>query len=379
MKNKKENNSEELSVHMPLDISKDFTYEMIVFSDLRWDFIYQRPQHIISRIAEKYKTLYVEEPLPVEDDEKVGFDIEVISKNLNVLKPRVSSISDIKQILQRLEIRKTEFTWFYSPLFLELLDFVTTDYIIYDCMNDWSLQDPLTNLFQKKQEDLMDIADMVLTGGISFFEKKSRYRNNVYCFPSSVDYDHFAKARHPLPIPKDIEYIKAPVIGYVGVIDERIDMELIQKTAEIMPEYNFVMIGPVRNIDASDKIEADNIHYLGVKDYKVLPNYLRAFDFAMMPFILNEHTKYINPTKTLEYMASGKPIIATRIKDIVRKYAHCVSLINSAEEFKKAVQELETASVKVRHAKYCSILNKTSWDYTVSGMMDLLKKRIAAS
>src|SRR5699024_2448842 len=177
---------------------------------------------------------------------------------------------------------------------------------------------------------------------------------------------------------KDIKPIKAPVIGYIGVIDERIDMELIQKTAEIMPEYNFVMIGPLHNIDESDKAEADNIHYLGVKDYSALLNYLKAFDFAMMPFSLNEHTKYINPIKTLEYMAAGKPIITTRINDIVRKYAHCVSLINSAEEFKKAVKELETSSEKVRHAKYCSILNKTSWDYTASGMIDLLKKRLAA-
>src|SRR5699024_6442253 len=236
MRNKKKKNSEELYVQKALDISKDFTYEMIVFSDVRWDFIYQRPQHIISRIAEKYKILYVEEPLPVEDDEGTGFDIEIISKNLNVLKPRVSSIRDIKQILQRLGIAKTVFTWFYSPEFLEVLDVISTDYIIYDCMNDWSLQDRSVNLLQKRQEDLMDIADMVLTGGISLFEEKSKYRNNVYCFPSSVDYDHFAKARRPLLIPKDIKPIKAPVIGYIGVIDERIEMELIQKTFEIMTE-----------------------------------------------------------------------------------------------------------------------------------------------
>lgn len=350
-----------------------FTYDMIVFSHLRWDFVYQRPQHLISRISNSYKTLFIEEPIPPGEYETIGFDLEVISKNLTVLKPRVETIEDIHLILNRLHIYHAKLIWFYSPSFLPLLNSISADGIIYDCMDELSLFKGAPENLRKQDQKLLNMADLVLTGGISLFESKSKFSDSIYCFPSSVDYRHFASAQNSIPIPPDMKIIKKPVIGYIGVIDERIDMELLRESAKILPEYDFVMIGPLAKITENDLAKAENIHYLGMKSYDDLPNYLKAFDIAMMPFALNDSTRFISPTKTLEYMAAGKPIISTAIKDVTRQYSNCIPIVDSAETFKKAVTHLEKSSQTARNEKYREILDKTSWDNTASEMIKLIK------
>lgn len=348
-----------------------FSYDMLVFSHLRWDFVYQRPQHLISRISRKHKTLFIEEPIPPNENEGIGFETQVISPYLSILKPRVHAISDIAKILARLNVRQVNSAWFYSAAFYELLNTISADHIIYDCMDELSLFKGASQLLKDQEKKLLNTADLVLTGGISLYEEKSKHNPNVHCFPSSVDCEHFEKAKRNLMLPSDIKNIQHPIVGYIGVIDERIDMPLIQQTAELLPEFNFVMIGPLAKIEEKDLAKAENIHYLGMKDYDVLPNYLKAFDVAMMPFALNDSTRFISPTKTLEYMAAGKPIISTSIKDVVRQYNHCVEIIESPDEFKQAIVNA-ISSRKNQIAAYQKILEKTSWDNTASKMLNLL-------
>lgn len=349
-------------------------YEMIVFSHLRWDFVYQRPQHLISRISNSYKTLFIEEPVPPGEYDTIGFDLEVISKNLTVLKPRVDSIDDIRLILNRLHINQSKLVWFYSPSFLPLLDTISADAIIYDCMDELSLFKGAPENLRKQEQKLLAMADLVLTGGVSLFESKSRFSDAIHCFPSSVDFPHFASAQNSIPIPPDMKNIKKPVIGYIGVIDERIEMNLLLESAKLLPEYDFVMIGPLAKITENDLAKAENIHYLGMKDYDDLPNYLKAFHIAMMPFALNDSTRLISPTKTLEYMAAGKPIISTGIRDVVRQYAYCIPIVNSAETFKNAVKNMESSDQNKRMEDYREVLEKTSWDNTASEMIKLIKE-----
>lgn len=354
-----------------------FVYDMIVFSHLRWDFVYQRPQHLISRISNTYKTLFIEEPLFPGENEAVGFDLEIVSKNLNVLKPRVDSIENIPQILDRLNINHVKLVWFYSPSFLKIMDSVSADAVIYDCMDELSLFKGAPENLRKQDQKLLNTADLVLTGGVSLFESKSKHSDNIYCFPSSVDYEHFSSAQNSIPIPPDIKSITKPIIGYIGVIDERIDMDLLKKSAELLPEYDFVMIGPLAKITENDLAKAENIHYLGMKDYDDLPNYLKSFDIAMMPFALNDSTRFISPTKTLEYMAAGKPIVSTAIKDVTRFYSDCISIVNSAGDFKNAVETIrDSCSTKQekREKRFEEILQKTSWDHTASEMIKLIKE-----
>lgn len=346
-------------------------YDIIVFSHLRWDFIYHRPRHLFSRISKRYKTLFVEAPIYNESREEISFKVEIITPGLSVLKPRVNSMDAIQKILQRLSVEKVKYVWFYSPAFLNLLNFISTDCVIYDCTNTPFLHREA--YLKRKEKKLLKIADVVITDGFSLCKEKLKNRDDVYWYPNSVDYKHFAKARKKLVPPKDIQKISRPIVGYIGIIDERIDMQLLQKAAELMPRHHFVLIGPIDKIDISDLSKADNIFYLGRKDYNRLPYYIGMFDYAMIPYVSNERTRFMNPIQTLEYMAAGKPIISTRIIDIAEHYGFCLPIIDTPNDFKRAIDKLESSSSKVRNSKYHAVLNRTSWDYTASEILKLME------
>jgi len=350
------------------------SYDMIVFSHLRWKFVYQRPQHLISRMAESMKVLFIEEPLPNEGSEEPGTLI-VISENLHVLQPHTSDILSIAAILPAFIKNKTiSVGWFYSPSFCGLLEYFQFDTIVYDCMDELTLFKGAPAQLIDQEKYLMANADIIFTGGKSLYESKKQHHTNVHCFPSSVDELHFSKALKNISIPATIGDLPAPIVGYYGVIDERIDLELLEKTARKLPGVSFVMIGPLAKIEESDLPRAANLHYLGMKTYNELPYYLRAFDIAMMPFALNDATKYISPTKTLEYMAAKKPIISTKIMDVVRDYSNCVSLIETAGDFAQAVTELiEKQNFEDLDTEYQKILQQTSWDATAEKMKSIIK------
>src|SRR5690606_28674413 len=190
---------------------------------------------------------------------------------------------------------------------------------------------------------------------------------------SSVDHAHFRKALNGIAVPKDMNFGHRPVIGYYGVIDERIDMGLLEDTAKLLPDATFVMIGPMAKISHEDLAKGPNIHYLGMRSYDELPSYLKKFDTAMMPFAMNEATRFISPTKTLEYMAAYKPIISTPIYDVVRDYAHCVHIVSTAMDFQHAVISLMGAENReMLIANFDRVLEETSWDNTVQKMREML-------
>lgn len=352
-------------------------YSMVVFCHLRWEFVYQRPQHLISRMAKNYKILFVEEPIAFNENDEGEHHLEIINENLHILKPKVKDIPSIKPILEKLlENSGPEVAWFYSAAFSPLLADFKFDKVVYDCMDELSLFKGAAPELMHQEKFLISEADVIFTGGKSLYESKNKHHNNVYCFPSSVERKHFEKALTNIPVPDDIRNIKKPIVGYFGVIDERINLELLQQTALLQPEVSFVMIGPLAKISEQDLPREQNIHYLGMKSYSQLPNYLKAFDIAMMPFALNDATKFISPTKTLEYMAAGKPIISTAIKDVQRDYSHCIPIVASAEDFAKQVKEiLKNPGGSNTQVEYKTILDNTSWDSTAAQMKQLLKSK----
>ncbi|RZJ24383.1 MAG: glycosyltransferase family 1 protein, partial [Flavobacterium sp.] len=247
------------------------------------------------------------------------------------------------------------------------------DTVVYDCMDELSLFKGAPQALIDQEKYLLASADIVFTGGKSLYESKKQMHKNVYCFPSSVDEAHFAKAANGIAVPADIAGISSPIVGYFGVIDERIDLELIRETAQKLPRISFVMIGPLAKIDDADLPREHNIQYLGMKSYEELPGYLKAFSIAMMPFALNDATKFISPTKTLEYMAAGKPIISTKIKDVERDYSHCVSLVETPAEFCAAIVNILKQTPEIK-SDYKEILRNTSWDSTAERMGAIIKK-----
>jgi glycosyltransferase involved in cell wall biosynthesis len=349
-------------------------YDMVVFCHLRWQFVYQRPQHLISRMAQTMRVLLIEEPCLNKQSDKTG-NLMVINENLHILQPNVRDIESIAAILPFfIKNKNIAAGWFYSAAFCPLLQALNFDTIIYDCMDELSLFKGAPSHLIEQEKYLMSNADIIFTGGRSLYESKKQFHDNVHCFPSSVDEEHFAHALNNISIPADIGDLTGPIVGYYGVIDERIDLDLLKETARLLPDVTFVMIGPLAKIEACDLPEASNIHYLGMKCYNELPYYLKAFDVAMMPFALNDATKYISPTKTLEYMAAQKPIISTKIADVVRDYSNCVNLIETADEFAQTVRQLlEKTENTGFEQQYADILAKTSWDNTAKQMKSIIK------
>jgi len=347
-------------------------YDMIVFCHLRWQFVYQRPQHIISRLSKNLKILFIEEPVGFSPEEEYTAIVNEITPQLHILQPKVQHINDITKLLPTyVSNSEVSIGWFYSAAFSPLLATNLFDTVIYDCMDELSLFKGAPQELIDQEKYLMSKADIVFTGGKSLYESKKLMHDAAYCFPSSVDEAHFAQALNGIAVPEDIATIQSPIVGYYGVIDERIDLELLRSCAEKSPEVSFVMIGPLAKIQDHELPRSKNIHYLGMKSYEELPGYLKAFDIAMMPFALNDATKFISPTKTLEYMAAGKPIISTKIKDVVRDYSECVYLIETADEFCDAITKATSEPLKTK--EYREILLNTSWDATVAKMSSLIK------
>jgi glycosyltransferase involved in cell wall biosynthesis len=252
-----------------------------------------------------------------------------------------------------------------------------TDLTVYDAMDELSKFKFAPVKLLDLEQELIDRADIVFTGGSSLYEAKKDRHANVHCFPSSVDRCHFLKARAHQFEPADQEDLPRPRLGFYGVIDERFDTELLDKVAGMRPQWSFVMVGPIVKIAPEDLPKRPNIHYLGSKTYDQLPGYLSGWDVALMPFAMNESTEFISPTKTPEYLAGGRPVVSTPIKDVVRHYGHLegVKIVSTPEEFVAGCEEaLELARNPESGwlAEADLMLSATSWDTTQARMAGLV-------
>ena len=334
----------------PLSTNTQLPSTLICFSHLRWDFVYQRPQHILSRLAGQSKIYFIEEP--VYTDAAAQYHVSSKAENITVFTPHLPhGLSEEEQVAaQRTlldELLKAEqvedYTcWYYTPMALQFSRHLTPVLTVYDCMDELAAFKFAPQQLKDLERSLFDRADVVFTGGNSLYEVKKDRHNNVHAFPSSIDKAHFGSARDIATDPKDQENIPYPRMGFFGVIDERFDIELIREVAGRKPNWQFVIIGPVVKIDPNTLPQADNIHYLGGKSYSELPAYLAGWQVATIPFALNESTRFISPTKTPEYLAAGIPVISAPINDVVHPYADegLVRIASDADTFITEAEEL---------------------------------------
>ena len=266
--------------------------------------------------------------------------------------------------------REQTIAWYYTPLALRMGRQLQADLTVYDCMDELSAFKSAPPELKSAEAELFGLADIVFTGGRSLYESKRRRHRNIHCYPSSVDTAHFLKARAGLADPADQMSIPHPRLGFFGVIDERFDIELLARAAELRPDWSFVMIGPVVKIDPQTLPRRSNIHWLGGKQYADLPQYLASWDLGIMPFALNEATRFISPTKTPEFLATGLPIVSTPITDVVHPYGK-LGLVQIAADPETFVGECETLLARPRKRwlkKVDAFLADMSWDRTWSGM-----------
>ena len=317
---------------------------IVVFSHLRWDFVFQRPQQILSRLAARRRILYVEEPVDGRDQPD-GWELTRPSTNVMVARPRLADLAqrtpeDVAAtsatLLRRL-LRAEEMiypvAWLYTPMAMPLLDAVNPALVVYDCMDQLSLFLGAPPELCRLEAALLERADLVFTGGVSLYEAKRERHPRVFCFPSSVDVRHFAQARpgaRAVREPAEQAALPRPRLGFFGVIDERLDLEVLDAMARSHPEWQIVMVGPTVKIDPATLPKRPNIHYLGQRPYEQLPAYLSGWDVCLLPFARNDATRFISPTKTLEYMAAERPIVSTPIQDVVNTYGDIVYLAGAA-------------------------------------------------
>jgi UDP-galactopyranose mutase len=363
-------------------------YELVCLSHLRWDFVYQRPQHLLSRFARQRRVFFCEEP--IFTDGETHLKISPRQDNLFVVVPHIShadrengNVTDIQRsmldgIFDSQNINRFAL-WFYTPMAMDYAAHLQPLATIFDCMDELSAFKFAPPELIANEKRLLEKADLVFTGGQSLYEAKKEKHARVFAFPSSIDAEHFRQARNAEAEPVDQKSIARPRLGYCGVIDERIDIKLLGEAASLRPDWQFVMIGPVVKISEEDLPRLTNIHYLGGKDYQELPAYLSGWDVALMPFALNESTKYISPTKTPEYLAAGKPVVSTPIRDVVRPYGELglVHIAKTPEEFvsacEKALQDISDERLK----RADEFLSHISWDKTWAQMADLIDEAIS--
>ncbi len=297
--------------------------DLICFSHLRWDFVYQRPQHLMSRFAIENRVFLIEEPLFDADgpgylhlDRKTKLTVVIphLSSGLSGYDADFEQVRLLKTLFEEENIRNY-FFWYYTPMALTVGNQFSPTMIIYDCMDELSLFKNAPVELHERERELFQKADLVFTGGHNLYQAKKECHHNIYPFPSSIDKEHFTLARSKITEQKDQAHIPHPRFGFYGVVDERFDIELIREVAEKKPEWHFVIIGPIVKIDPETLPKLNNIHYPGGRTYEELPKYLAGWDVALIPFLRNDSTKYISPTKTPEYLAGGKPVISTSIID----------------------------------------------------------------
>ena len=361
---------------------------LICFSHLRWNFVFQRPQHLMSRFAREMNVIFWEEPMDIEPKETAYLQVREAQDAANVRiavphlpkgMPEDAREAALKRLLDAhlASQHGSLIAWYYTPMMLPFSRHITPDVTVYDAMDELSKFKFAPEHLLSYEQELIDRADVVFTGGSSLFEAKKDRHDNVHCFPSSVDRAHFAKARARQFDPADQEDLPRPRLGFYGVIDERFDTDLLAKIAEMRPNWSFVMVGPVVKIAPEDLPRRHNIHYLGGKTYDQLPSYLSGWDVALMPFAMNESTQFISPTKTPEYLAGGRPVVSTPVKDVVRHYGELegVQIASTPEEF---VQGCERALELAKNpesgwlAEADLMLSASSWDTTQARMAGLI-------
>jgi glycosyltransferase involved in cell wall biosynthesis len=365
--------------------------DIICLSHLRWDFVYQRPQHLLSRCARERRVFFIEEPIYVKG-QMAQVDITTRGDNLYVVRPLLpKGISEaeaeraqqiiINELIAQKEV-KDYLLWYYTPMALAFTRHLKPLATVYDCMDELSAFRGAPPALVKREADLLKRADVVFTGGLSLYEAKRDQHHNIHPFPSSIDAAHFAQARFIDDQSSDQAAIPRPRLGFFGVIDERMDTELLDAIAAVRPDWHIVMIGPVVKIDPADLPNRPNIHYLGGKEYQELPSYLAGWDVALMPFALNESTRFISPTKTPEYLAAGKPVVSTSIRDVVRQYGEVglVRIADQPEAFVAAIEAAlrEDAGKADWLIRVDEMLARTSWDWTWTRMSKLIDAAIGA-
>lgn len=380
---------------------------LIVFSHLRWSGVYQRPQHLLSRFARELPVVVIEEPMFLIEDGAESYLQVTEDGGVTVLTPMLpispgrhmgfsrESLAEISRLLTPKLIAYTRDTdsrsgdtetgpivWYYTPMALGALpEAIEPSLVVFDAMDDLASFRNAPQALRDKEAAMFRLADLVFTGGPSLYEARRDRHPSVHCFPSGVEAAHFARAADGLVPPDGLSALPYPVLGFYGVLDERLDFDLIAAIADARPEWSLALIGPLAKIEQTELPRRQNITYFGQQRYADLPGFLAGFDLAILPFAINEATRSISPTKTLEYLAAEKRVVSTPIADVVSLYGDLVRIADDATAFVAAVDEAlaeSTTDRRTRLAAGQAHLLAHDWDAIAEGMASEMVETLTA-
>lgn len=343
---------------------------LLCFSHLRWNFVFQRPQHLMTRAANEYDVIYIEEPI----DGAVPAWQTNRDRGVTIATPMLSPgdshddrvTAQARLLGELLKGRTPAVVWYYTPMALEFSNMLEPPVTVYDNMDELALFHGADSRIRTAEARLMQRADVVFTGGHSLYAAKRHLHANIHAVPSSVDVAHFESGTG-LADPADQAEIAHPRVGFFGVIDERMDLALVAELADRRPDLEFVMVGPTVKIDPASRPQRRNIHWLGGKAYNDLPAYLHNWDCGFMPFAINDATRFISPTKTPEFLAAGLGVVSTAITDVATPYAdlELVAIAEDAEGFAMALDgAIDAPADPFWQRRVQRQLESSSWDST---------------
>jgi glycosyltransferase involved in cell wall biosynthesis len=359
-------------------------YPILVHSHLRWDWVWQRPQQFLSRLSVRHPVLFVEEPVPVEglaaprarlQAARNAADVTLLVPELPpvLLQDRAASeaarYTMVKSVIGQLDLMfQNPVQWFYDPMAVTAFaGRMNERAIVYDCMDQLSQFRGAPPELVRREAELLALADVVFAGGPKIHKAKRVLNPNCHCYGCGVDVSHFGSARSPeTPVLADLRDLPHPRVGYFGVVDERLDYPLLAALADAHPEWSVVVVGPWTKVDPETFPRRANLHWLGGRDYAQLPSYVKGLDVCLMPFAINEATEFINPTKALEYMASGRPIVSTAIEDVVLQFSEVVSVARAHAEFIRRCEESVARPNRARISRGLELAGRNSWEAIVA-------------
>jgi UDP-galactopyranose mutase len=356
--------------------------DLVCLGHVRWQSVFERPQHLMTRYARNRRVFFVEEPI-FDDTPETRITVEVhdgvhvvvphLPRALGATESIAAQRAALEQLLARERISRYVL-WYCTPLALRFSSHLVPVSVAYDCIDELSASRGASTQLPALERELMRWADVVFTDGQALYEARKGQHPNIHAVPSSVDVAHFAVARRHGPDPPDQKPIPGPRLGFFGVLDERLDIPLLQGLADARPDWQLVMIGPVVTIDKRDLPRRPNIHYLGPKAYSELPRYIGGWDVALLLYARNEATRFLNPTSTPAYLAAGRAVVSTPIRDVISPYGErgLLYVADTVTDMVRACNAALREPVEFRRTRADAFLGDVSWDRTWSRTASLL-------
>ena len=364
---------------------------LIVLSHIRWSFVCQRPQHLLTRLASWFDVYVVEEPVFVDGEPAL---MSATHQNgVEVLTPRTrefasgfhdSQLNALRPLLAEFMASRglgEPLVWLTTPMALPLVADLEPLAVVYDCLDDVAAPGNAEPVRAAREKALMQLADIVLNGGPSAHALRHGTHPRLHCLAGAVDAAHFAPEHLD---GDDVESSVAaelhrglprPRLGFFGVVDQRLDLALVAGLAERRPDWQFVMAGPVVGLDPATLPRRPNLRWAGLQRYEALPHLMSHWDVCLLPFVVDETTRLLNPTQTLEYLAGGKPGVGTPVPDLVSLHGAAVRIAADVDGVVAAVQALldEPAPARAeRRARAQAQVDAGSWDVTAAFVAAML-------